>query len=327
MSFAVWRSGSSGTPSLAAGAPASASSRWSELPVALSRSQVTSTLRCSGRFEDRRLHVRARSRHRRAQLEARAATDLVEGEGEADVGEAVRAPEAVDEGARAEVVGLPGVGPLLGAGRHEPRVALRRLSLGQGGREGDERPDARRVVVGAGGGRDGVGVRHDDDQAPRGGVADADDVARRPLARDGEALEAGAQAGVAEALRDFLVGAAFGGRARGARALGRQRPCEAVGLGRVRRGGRGRRARGRRDAYCGNEGGEHRTQRMSPRALRRVVTCACCSVAAGAPPWVDARTPDQRAGSLSAYTRQTPRSTRCERRAGCRRPVGRPLPR
>jgi hypothetical protein len=43
VSHAVCRQGSSGTPSFAAGAPASANSRWSELPAPVSRSQRTVT--------------------------------------------------------------------------------------------------------------------------------------------------------------------------------------------------------------------------------------------------------------------------------------------
>ena len=64
------------------------------------------------------------------------------------------APEALHEGGGAEVVGLLGVGPLLGAGGDEPQVAGRRGGFGERGREGDDRPDAGGVVVGAGGGRD-----------------------------------------------------------------------------------------------------------------------------------------------------------------------------
>ena len=93
----------------------------------------------------------------------------------------------------AEVVGLPGVGPLLGAGGHEPRVALGRRALCQRRGEGDDRADAGRVVVGAGGGRDAVGMRHDDDQAPRRDVADADHVSGGPLAGHGEPLGADSQ--------------------------------------------------------------------------------------------------------------------------------------
>ena len=61
--------------------------------------------------------------------------------------------------------GPPGVRPLLGAGRHQPDVARGLRPGGQRAGERDQRPDAGRVVVGPGRGRDGVRVRHRDHQA------------------------------------------------------------------------------------------------------------------------------------------------------------------
>jgi hypothetical protein len=208
-------------------------------------------------IEDPCLDGRARTGGGRAQLEARAAADLVERQGERDVLEPSGAAQAPDERGRAEVIRLARVGPLLGAGRDEPDVAGGRRAALQRCGERDERADAGGVVVGAGGRRHAIGVGHGDDEAVGRRVADADDVARAAVAGHREALVADAQAGRPEALRDALVGSALGGRAGGARAGARERRREVVGCGRGRRGGGGReraadrraRQHGRR-AYC-----------------------------------------------------------------------------
>ena len=122
-------------------------------------------------------------------------------------------------------------------------------------------------------------MRHRDDEAPRGGVADADHVARGALAGDGEALEADAQAGGAEAARDALVGAALGGSACGPRARVRQLLCERVGLGRARGGGAAALVAVATLTAAMRAGSIERS--VCPQARRRVVTSARCSVAAG----------------------------------------------
>ena len=68
----MWRQGSppAPTPSLAAGRPSSWNSRWSELPVLSSRTQLTGTPAPRGRVEQRPLDPRARGARRGAQPEA-----------------------------------------------------------------------------------------------------------------------------------------------------------------------------------------------------------------------------------------------------------------
>ena len=165
-SAAVWRSGLSGTPSFAAVNPARPNSRWSELPVPSSATQRTRDARCPSaaratRRSKRRVarraqpHRRGRGRPRRGESAQRRSSG------------AARA-DAADERARAQVVGLPGVDPLLRAGGDEPDVAARR-ERGDARGERDERADAGRVVLGAGRRRDRVGVRHQDPQAARRG--------------------------------------------------------------------------------------------------------------------------------------------------------------
>ena len=116
---------------------------------------------------------------------------------------------------------MPGVRPLLRAGRHQPHVARGLRPGGQRAGERDERPDARRVVVGPGGGRDAVGVRHRDHQAVARRVPDPDHVARRPLAGHVEALVADAQPDRPEARRHPLMRRPLGRRAAG------RGPCRA----------------------------------------------------------------------------------------------------
>ena len=155
MSHAVWRHGSSGTPSLAAGSPASENSRWSELPLPRVGHPAHGA---AARADDAALD--ARPVRARAQVERAAAPDLVEREHEAQV---LAAPlHARDRGERAEVVGLPGVRALLRAGGDQPDVAG---GAREPRRERDERADAGRVVVRPGRGRDGVDVRDEHDQA------------------------------------------------------------------------------------------------------------------------------------------------------------------
>ena len=180
--------------------------------------------------------------------------------------------DAADQRARAEVVGLPGVDPLLGAGGDEPDVAAR-LQGGEAGRERDERADAGRVVLRAGRGRDRVGVRHEDPEAVGGRLERADHVARRPLP--------GTVNGVRTTVRPRLVE-----RARPPGAARAVRPRRPRG-GRRRARARGRRCRrGRRRSAEEREGrggrGEHRRQGTARTAALkggRIAAAGC--VAAG----------------------------------------------
>ena len=215
VSHAVWRHGSSGTPSLAAGRPASVNSRWSELPVPASLIQRTAPRPA------RRIRPSTRGRFGGgAEVERGAAPDLVEARARS-AGRLRAALHARDGGAGAEVVGLPGVRPLLGAGGDQPDVAGG-ADRGEAGRERDERPDPGRVVVRPGRGRHRVRVRGEHDEAVGWRVVDADDVARAPVAGHAEAVVRDAEAGGPEALLHPRVRAALGGGARGARAGARE---------------------------------------------------------------------------------------------------------
>ena len=160
---------------------------------------------------------------RRAQPQLPPTPDLVERERPAQVARAAAPLHAADQRARAEVVGLSRVDPLLGAGRDEPDVAARG-ERGDAGRERDQRPDAGRVVLGAGRRRHRVGVRHQDPEAVAGPLDDADHVARAPLAGDREAVVGDGEAGRRERLRNAAVGASLRRSGRGPRAR-RARGC------------------------------------------------------------------------------------------------------
>jgi hypothetical protein len=135
------------------------------------------------------------------------------------------------ERARPEVVGLPRVRALLGAGGHQPHVAAHARGGAEGARERDEAADAGRVVVGARRRGHGVGVGHQDAQAALLAVADPQDVARGAVAGDGEAVVADLQAGGAEAALHPGVRAALGGGARRPRPGQREGAREGVRLG------------------------------------------------------------------------------------------------
>ena len=191
VSHAVCRHGSSGTPSFAAGAPASASSRWSELPVALSRSQVTLTLarvarrrgsasrrwRAPWRPESAaRSACRDRPRRGRARGGRRAAGGCGAGGARAPRprgGRAARcraAPRSRWPRARRRTAGAAAVA----------RAGARATSV--------PTPEALSSAPGAGGTVSACAMAMTRQRAGR--VADADDVARGALARHGEALEA-----------------------------------------------------------------------------------------------------------------------------------------
>src|SRR3954452_6977166 len=77
----------------------------------------------SGGSQDAALDRRPRAWVGRLQEEAAAAVERVERQREREVVAPVQAGDAANERRRSHVVGLPGVGPLLGAGGHQPDVA------------------------------------------------------------------------------------------------------------------------------------------------------------------------------------------------------------
>ena len=107
-----------------------------------------------------------RRRAGRAQPHRAPAPDLVERERPAQVARPPARADPPHQRARAEMVRPAGVDPLLRAGGDEPDVAAGR-ERGEPRRERDQRADAGRVVLRAGRGRDGVGVRHQDPEAVR----------------------------------------------------------------------------------------------------------------------------------------------------------------
>ena len=240
MSQAVWRHGSSTTPSLAAGAPARASSRWSEFPSpAGSLTQRTLPLPAC---DDAALDVVAGRRGGRVQVEPRAPSHLIEGERESYVVEAAGLAKPVGERRRPKMVRRAGVRPLLGAGRDEPHVARGSGPGGERSGQRDERANAGRVVIRARRGRNAVRVRHRDHEAVGVAVPDPDHVPRSPLARHGEALIADPEPDGAEPRGHALMRRPLSLRGR------RARPAASEGHGkRVRLCGGGRR-RGRERA-------------------------------------------------------------------------------
>ena len=154
-----------------------------------------------------------------------------------------RVADAADERARAEVVRPAGVDALLGAGGDEPDVAAR-FEAREPRRERGERADAGRVVLGAGRGRHGVDVRHQDVEAAARAGERADHVARAADAGDGEAVAGDGEAGSVERLRHRLVRAllcrARRGAAAGERELARERVAGVVGAHEREGGCRGR---------------------------------------------------------------------------------------
>ena len=204
MSQAVWRQGSSTTPSFAAGAPARASSRWSELPSP-GRVADPADAAVAG-VEDAPLDVRRAARRRRVQVEARAAADLVEREREPDV---LQPAGALQPARRAPTPrGGPACPCTAAPRRRSPRATRRTRAPGPSRARGPARrasPTPGRVVVGPGRGRNAVGVRHRDHQAVGRRVPDPDHVARRALPRDAEPLVADAQPDRPEPRRDPLM--------------------------------------------------------------------------------------------------------------------------
>ncbi len=165
VSHAMCRHGLSRTPSLTPRMPASSNSRWSELPVSLSRCQ--STLEpTSSRSTPRRGAATGERRQ-----EPRAGPDLVERE-------RVAQPLARHDPRQrtgAQVVGRAGVEALLGARGDQPHVAR---SAAQARRERAQHPEPGRVVLRPRAGRHRVGVGHDHAQARPRPVEAADHVAR-----------------------------------------------------------------------------------------------------------------------------------------------------
>ena len=162
----------------------------------------------------------------------RAASDLVEREGELDVVEPAGRLQPVHERGRPEMVAACPV-----YGRSSAPVATSHTSHAGVRLGGEARASATsvadpgRVVVRAGRGRDAVGVRHRDHQAVARRVPDPDHVARRPLAGHAEPLIADAQPDGAEARRHPLVRAPLRRRRGRPRPLARERHRELVRLG------------------------------------------------------------------------------------------------
>ncbi len=259
MSQAVWRQGSSTTPSLAAGAPARASSRWSEFPSpAGSLTQRTLPLPAC---DDAALDVVAGCWGGRVQVEPRAPSHLIEGERELYVVQAAGLAKPVRERRRPKVVRRAGVRPLLGAGRDEPHVTGGSGPGGERSGQRDERANAGRVVIRARRGRNAVRVRHRDHKAVGGTVPDPDHVPRSPLARHGEPLIAHAEPDGAEPRGHPLVRGPLSRRGRRAAARGEQgtrQTCAPLP----------RRAPSR-----------PRTRNRSPQTRHKPVTNTSCSVA------------------------------------------------
>ena len=161
VSHAVWRHGSSATPSFAAGAPARASSRWSNCPrrsvphppdAPVARVEI----RCST-FGRGAVAVLCRSNRLSRPTSSSLNASFT------SLSRSARSSR-VDERRNPEVVGWPRVRPLLRAGRDQPDVARGLGSVPRAG-ERDEGSDAGRVVVRPGRGRHTVRVRHRDHQA------------------------------------------------------------------------------------------------------------------------------------------------------------------
>ena len=200
------------------------------------------------------------------QVEAAAASDFIEREGESDVAEPVGALEPGHERVRPEVVRRAGVRPLFGAGRDQPHVAGGRRLRRQAPRQRDERPDARRIVMRPGRGRNAVRVRHRDHEAVGRRVLDPDDVPRHSLPGHREPLVPHAQPNRPEPRRHPLVRPPLSRRGRRPLSLPRERHREPVRLVPRRRHARRRR----------------NTESAQTRHNR--VTTACCSVPPPAPP-------------------------------------------
>ena len=202
------------------------------------------------------LDARAGARVGRLQEEAPTAADLVQRERDAQVAPAVHPRDAPHERRGAEVVRRAGDEALLGTGDDEPGVARWALVGEPRGQRGDD-ADARGVVVGPGQAGPRVGVGHDDRQAARGSVDDADQVARSSAAGHREALPADPQAGRPER----RGGVALGPQLAGARRRARADRARYVQGGCVRRRAL---ARGALSPHGG-----HRSPRAASRAVAR----------------------------------------------------------
>ena len=179
------------------GSPSSSNSRWSELPLLSSRTQLTGTsTRPAAASSSPSTLGRGALTGERSQ-NGRSRPDLVEREREVEPVAAAAGAGPAGERQRAEVVRRAGVDALLGAGRDEPDVAARPDPSQAPGQRGHH-AEAGGVVVRAGAGRSGVRVRHDDPQAGARGVVDADHVARAAAPGHVELLDAHAQAGAPE---------------------------------------------------------------------------------------------------------------------------------
>jgi hypothetical protein len=117
-----------------------------------------------------------RARVRGLEEEAPAAADLVERQGDHEIGAAAQVRDAAHERGGAEVVGAAGDAALLGAGDRQPDVAAG-IERSEATGERREDADARGVVVRAGHAGERVDVGHEDRQAAGRRVEGSDQVA------------------------------------------------------------------------------------------------------------------------------------------------------
>ena len=264
----------------AAGRPASANSRWSELPLAGVARPSGPAARAPARREQRALDAGARLGRASAAGTVRPRPDLVERQHEAEVASRARVTRG-DARARSRRGGRAGRCTT----RSSASVAMSQTShagpdAASARRERDERPDARRRCrrrPGAGG-TESVCAMSDRRRQSAGVSRMPTTLRERPVAGDAEAVVADAEAGRAEAILHARVRAAFGGGARGARpaAGGRDRAARdggpGVAPGRRQRATRQREQRGDHALSVSLRGPARKPSSSSallPRASRR----------------------------------------------------------
>ena len=140
-------------PASCPGRPSSSNSRWSELPVSSSRTQLTGTRARRAARSSAPSTPGADRRHGRAQPERAVAADLVERQRPLQPALAAAGARPARQRERAEVVGRAGVDALLRAGGHQPDVAARRRAaqMRRPARASTPSPEALSLAPGAGG--------------------------------------------------------------------------------------------------------------------------------------------------------------------------------